>query len=431
MFIDKEIEITWMSNNRKHFESKGYQFTGFFAKFMVKIEDLQNGCKKQVTCKCDFCGKIFKKSYSFLVDKIKHSCGDKKCSLSLRKLKCLQQYGVEHVLQSEEIKEKGKRTCLEKYGVEKPMQCKRFVDKAKLTYQSNFGKKLNPEGHKNLLERVKQTRKEKTGYEHNLQNPECMKKFKNTMKKRYSVEHSCQNKEIKKKLSKSLKKTYKKHNNEIQEKRRKTCLEKYDVDNVAKNEQIKEKMSKNIKTAINSEQVKNKRKETMKKRYGVEFPIQNAMIRKKIICSSKQTMHDNKTAPSSKQQQHICNLMNGEINVPLGGCLLDVVINNIVIEYDGGGHNLSVKLNKISQAEFDRKEKRRENFIISSGFKLIRYKTSKDKLFSDDKLINLFNVCKNYLSTTCHHWIYINVDMLCIESKELNCKLDSYGNILT
>ena len=59
----------------------------------------------------------------------------KKCANEIkqekRKQTCLEKYGVESPMQSEEIKEKIKQTCLEKYGVENPYKLDKFKEKCK------------------------------------------------------------------------------------------------------------------------------------------------------------------------------------------------------------------------------------------------------------------------------------------------------------
>lgn len=46
-----------------------------------------------------------------------------------------------------------------------------------------------------------------------------------------------------------------------------------------------------------------------------------------------------------------------------------IIDNNIICEYDGSGHNLSVKMEKLTQQEFDEKEYKRTSILLSKGFK--------------------------------------------------------------
>ncbi len=72
-------------------------------------------------------------------EKIKQTCLDKygvECSLQSEEVRnkskqtCLIKYGVECSFQSDEVKEKHKQTCLNKYGVEHPMHLAEIFDKS-------------------------------------------------------------------------------------------------------------------------------------------------------------------------------------------------------------------------------------------------------------------------------------------------------------
>jgi glutathione peroxidase-family protein len=43
-------------------------------------------------------------------------------------------YGVEHISQASEVREKCKQTCLKNFGVEFPMQSKEVIEKRNKTY---------------------------------------------------------------------------------------------------------------------------------------------------------------------------------------------------------------------------------------------------------------------------------------------------------
>lgn len=49
----------------------------------------------------------------------------------------LERYGVEHPLQSSEIKEKMEQTCLERYDTRYPMQNEEVANKARKTLVTN------------------------------------------------------------------------------------------------------------------------------------------------------------------------------------------------------------------------------------------------------------------------------------------------------
>lgn len=93
--------------------------------------------------------------------------------------------------------------------------------------------------------------------------------------------------------------------------------------------------------------------------------------------------------PASKMQISIANQLGGKINFPISDIgYIDILLdNNICIEYDGGGHNLSVKIGKISQEEFDIKESKRNSRLIENGYKILKIVNTKDLQF-DTKIIS-------------------------------------------
>ena len=79
----------------------------------------------------------FKKGYSI--------CCSEKCYRTdpeheeLRKKKCLEKYGVEHYLQSEEVKAKSRKTVFDKHGVEFICATKEFKEKTKISNLFKYG----------------------------------------------------------------------------------------------------------------------------------------------------------------------------------------------------------------------------------------------------------------------------------------------------
>lgn len=79
MLLTKELEITWNTMNRKHYENKGYVFTGYKTKFICKVEDALRGTKNRILCSCDYCGKNFEK-YFYHYDENKEYVDKDACS---------------------------------------------------------------------------------------------------------------------------------------------------------------------------------------------------------------------------------------------------------------------------------------------------------------------------------------------------------------
>lgn len=60
--MEQEIEVAWNYANRKWFVNKGYNFTAWGDKFIVKAKDLHPGSGYEIKFICDYCGKeVFQK----------------------------------------------------------------------------------------------------------------------------------------------------------------------------------------------------------------------------------------------------------------------------------------------------------------------------------------------------------------------------------
>jgi len=125
MILDKEVKMTWNSNNKKYYVDKGYIFTKMYDIFIVNINDLISGSPVKITVKCDVCEKIKILQYREYMKSVNnygyYSCSQK-CSNDKSKQTCLKNYGTEVSIQSEIGKNKFKITNLKKYGFEHPSQ---------------------------------------------------------------------------------------------------------------------------------------------------------------------------------------------------------------------------------------------------------------------------------------------------------------------
>lgn len=204
--------------------------------------------------------------------------------------------------------------------------------------------------------------------------------------------------------------------NEFKEKNKQTCLEKYGVENVYQADQVKNKIKQNnlqkygVDNYSKTDDYKIKYKQTCLNKYGVDNYSKTNQFKEEIIPKAFKTMYENSNAPCSKQQKHINELLGGELNYAIDTCWLDIAFPNemLYIEYDGGGHNLSVKLGNLSQEEFKKKEMKRQYYLKSLGWKLIRIICNNDKLPIDKEIIKKINEAKEYLNKTQHSWVTIN-----------------------
>ena len=53
------IEVSWHSKNKQHYIDKGYKFTKYKEKFLVKAEDLSHSATAIVKVICDYCGEEY------------------------------------------------------------------------------------------------------------------------------------------------------------------------------------------------------------------------------------------------------------------------------------------------------------------------------------------------------------------------------------
>lgn len=197
-------------------------------------------------CKTDGCLEKFDKCFRLMV-RIGAYCSNctKERGNKKRIDTCIKKYGIEHIAQNEDIKEKIKKTMLQNFGVENASQ------------------------NEDIQEKKKQTSLHKYGVEHPFQNEEIREKFKQTCQNKYGAEHPSQSEEIK-------------------EKKKQTSQDKYGVDNPFQNEEIKGKIKQTmlekfgVEHSSQSEEIKEKKKQTSQHKYGVEHPFQSKMVKEKI-----------------------------------------------------------------------------------------------------------------------------------------------------
>lgn len=301
--LNQQVNIVSNRHNIQHYIKRGYDGCQCGDIITVNINDLKHNATIKVLFRCDFCGEVFERMYSsYAHDNHPQWCACPKCVGKKRKEIFKLEFGVENVMQREDIKEKLFETNMERYG------CK-------------IG----------------------------LQNKEIRDKQKKTNLKRYGTEY-----------------------------------------------------------AIAAQQTRNKIQQTMQTRYGVENPSQIDEVMDKI----QQTRYKNNQQASSKQQRLLCQYYNGELNYPFKRRYIDIALldEKIAIEYNGGGHNLSVKLGELTEQEFNRNEKFRKKQLFEGDWKLIEFISPQNRVVSEDVAIHILDMCR-YLFNMCNkHYIKIYID---------------------
>lgn len=153
--IQEKVKVKITKYNIEHYLNKGYSNAtdGYYIE--VNTNDLSKGSGIKVDVECDYCHKIFKKSYrDYLRTK------DDICCLDCRKYKFaktnLERYGTACSLRNPEIHEKAKTTLMEKYGVEYPLLSKEIQDKCIKTFQERYNSnsyRLTPKDISNITKK--------------------------------------------------------------------------------------------------------------------------------------------------------------------------------------------------------------------------------------------------------------------------------------
>lgn len=259
--IYKDNKIVNNRLSEKYFKNNYYSLYEFIISkvkwtknFSVKIYCIINNITTIPTCKsCNNVIDYNNKRFSF------KNGFNKYCSL-----KCLHN--------SEEVKDKRKKTMIKNYGVEHPLQSEeikeKIIKKNNKKYNSNWY--VTTEEFKN---KNKNTVKSKYGVNNISQNENIKEKIKKTNLKRYGAISSFSNKRVRKKHEENL-------------------IKKYGVDHVSKINGVKQKREKTnekkygYKYSSKNIDVKNKQKETIKnnylkkhsKNFNIEFSENNELI---------------------------------------------------------------------------------------------------------------------------------------------------------
>jgi hypothetical protein len=181
----------------------------------------------------------------------------------------------------------------------------------------------------------------------------------------------------------------------IRERQKNTVIEKYGCENVFQSEEIKEKS-----------------RESFLKKYDVIHPMKNKEFAQIIHKKSSSSMYINGTQSCSKQQKYLNELFGGELNKLYDNLWLDIYFeaDKIYIEYNGSGHDISVKYKKISNEDFRIQEIKRYKFLKSCGLKQMVISSFKDILPNEDILCNMKDYAFYILRENISDWIVFDID---------------------
>lgn len=179
----------------------------------------------------------------------------------------------------------------------------------------------------------------------------------------------------------------------------KITMKKYGVRSTLRLPEVEKKVKESnlrkfgVEMPLQSEEIREKAKDTMEKRYGVKYTLQNTTLREKVNTSMRN--NNVNCVSTSSQQKLLCDVFNGELNFPIGPYFVDIFLkkDNICVEYDGSGHDLSVKIGKLTRSAFEAKEKERLSFLIEKGYRVVKIISKTDLLPQSEKLYELKNLC--------------------------------------
>lgn len=258
----------------------------------------------------------------------------------------------------------------------------------------------------------------KYGVKSSWERPEIQKKKKETLMEHYGTDSPLKVPEIYQKTLATVKERYNVNSVQaipgVREKREATMFKKYGAINTRYVPEIEEKIKKtNIKkyggsSPFCSKEVREKAKETLMEKYDVDNPFFIPGVWEKVHQKTRSAIY-------SSPQKKLAELYNGELNYPIDNYFIDIFFDRekICLEYDGTGHDLSVRRGNISKKDFQRKEVIRYKTLKRNGYKQARIvKTKNDKLPPKNILLQIKEIMFDFLLSEKekHYYIYFLID---------------------
>jgi len=157
--------------------------------------------------------------------------------------------------------------------------------------------------------------------------------------------------------------------------------------------------------------------------------LRNKGCKNCAVIRMRENFFNNGIVPCSIQQKYVYSASGGILNYNFSKFNLDICVdkvNKIYIEYDGSGHDMAVRMGKISIKDLEKKERKRFFYLKNNGWKCIRIVSKKDKL-------PLFKILKKHIIEAIkyikdgHSSYTIDYDKMNIDcklfSKKIECDL--------
>ena len=382
MLLTKEVEVKVHTKTVEYYRSLGYDIPMRKASkstykrtgnefiydlgntFVIKVEDLPKYSTEKVLVRCDMCKQkemhVSYNNYNAVMERTgNYVCKD--CGRIKQQNTIEQKYNISNISQLDFIKAKKIETMLLHYGVEYPSQ--------------------SPEIRAKQIDSLM----EHYGVNHPSKSQEIMSRAIATNLERYGVPYASQSDEIKEKMAK-------------------TMIERYGVPYSSQSAELREKAVR-----------------TWRQNLGVDSPCESPIVREK----QTRSLYKHSTQKCSKQQLYLFDLYKineqCELNFLISRYNVDIYFQklNIAIEYDGGGHRLCVSIGQSTEKEYLHKEIARSNVIKRAGCKQMRIISSKDKLPSDEILLQMLSEARQYFFDYPEHsWIEYNIDTSTVRNAE-------------
>lgn len=111
MLLSKIVKVKWSTNNKRHFENLGYNYTKIGDYFYSKVEHLMKSSNVPIDVSCDYCGKEYSMMYAKYYKNVLHNkygtckCACKNCEYLKTKESTKKKYGVDSYFKTEEFNE--------------------------------------------------------------------------------------------------------------------------------------------------------------------------------------------------------------------------------------------------------------------------------------------------------------------------------------
>jgi len=137
IYQEHELVKIWTSNIN-YWRKNGFTNIKLGDAIIVKVIELPKWYTKKIAIRCDFCGKIFYKSFSQIKFDGYDNCSDYPCTKKRIENTCLKKFGKKHHWQNEECKQKRRKTWEKKYNSDHPMKNKDVKNKMIQTNLANY-----------------------------------------------------------------------------------------------------------------------------------------------------------------------------------------------------------------------------------------------------------------------------------------------------